>query len=66
MMEDFLTVMIGNMLRKHACTVAVLETQNKWFGVTCKEDKDLVIKSFRNLIENGAYGENLYADLKAE
>ena len=41
----------------------VLETQDKWFGVTYKEDKEAVVQNFRKLIENGIYEEELYRDL---
>ena len=41
----------------------VLETKDKWFGVTYKEDKEAVVQSFKNLIEDGVYQEELYSDL---
>lgn len=39
-------------------------TNDKWFGVTYKEDKDYVVKSFARLIEDGVYQKNLFEDLK--
>ena len=44
--------------------VKVLDTNDKWFGVTYKEDKDYVVKSFARLIEDGVYQKNLFEDLK--
>lgn len=41
----------------------VLETRDSWFGVTYKEDKESVIQSFKKLIEDGVYKEELYSDL---
>lgn len=41
----------------------VLETKDKWFGVTYKEDKAAVVESFKRLIEDGVYREELYGDL---
>lgn len=41
----------------------VLATQDKWFGVTYKEDKEAVVQNFRKLIEDGIYEEKLYRDL---
>ena len=38
----------------------MLETRDRWFGVTYREDKDLVVRSFRQLIEQGVYSEKLY------
>ena len=41
----------------------VLETKDMWFGVTYKEDKEAVVQSFKNLIEDDVYQEELYSDL---
>ena len=51
------------LLRDGKCSVRVLETKDKWFGVIYKEDKDFVIQSFKKLIEDGVYSEELYSDL---
>ena len=61
--EYLLPTIIGGMLRDGKCTVRVLETKDKWFGVTYKEDKEAVVESFRELIDRGVYGEELYEDL---
>lgn len=40
------------------------EKQTKyWFGVAYKEDKEAVVESFRKLIKDGMYGEELYRDV---
>ena len=54
---------IGGLLRDGKNTVKVLETKDKWFGVTYKEDKEAVVQSFKKLIEDGVYREELYSDL---
>ena len=51
------------MLHEDKCTVSVLETKDKWFGVTYKEDKAAVVNSFKELIDNGIYEKDLYSDL---
>ena len=61
--EYLLPIHVGNLLQNKQIEVAVLETKDKWFGVTYKEDKKLVVDSFRHLIESGLYQENLYTDL---
>lgn len=61
--EYLLPVHIGKLLRKGTCTVRVLETRDRWFGVTYQEDKEVVVRSFRTLIEEGVYREKLYSDL---
>ena len=45
-------------------SVKVLDTKDKWFGVTYKEDKDYVVKSFARLIEDGVCRKDLFEDLK--
>ena len=42
---------------------SIPETKDKWFGVTYKEDKEAVVQSFKKLIEDGVYREELYSDL---
>lgn len=61
--EYLLPTHIGGLLRDGKCSVKVLETKDKWFGVTYKEDKDAVVQSFKKLIEDGVYQEKLYSDL---
>ena len=61
--EYLLPIYIDELLQKGEVTVKVLETQNKWFGVTYKEDKDSVVESFKKLIEEGVYKEKLFDDI---
>lgn len=61
--EYLLPIHIGGMLEESKCTVKVLETKDKWFGVTYKEDKEAVVKNFRELIAKGEYEEELYSDI---
>lgn len=62
--EYLLPIHIGELLREDKCTVKVLETRDTWFGVTYKEDKKIVVDSFKKLIADGVYREDLYEDLK--
>ncbi|MGO4943664.1 sugar phosphate nucleotidyltransferase [Streptococcus alactolyticus] len=61
--EYLLPTHIGGLLRNNQITVKVLETRDSWFGVTYKEDKEYVVESFRKLINDGVYKEDLYSDL---
>lgn len=61
--EYLLPIYIGRLLREGKASVKVLETNDKWFGVTYQEDKPQVVASFRELIEKGLYQEDLYSDL---
>ncbi len=60
--EYLLPTLIGGLLRDGKCTVKVLETRDNWFGVTYKEDKAAVVESFKKLIADGVYREELYSD----
>ncbi|WP_334300685.1 sugar phosphate nucleotidyltransferase [Anaerostipes faecalis] len=62
--EYLLPIIIGQLLRENKVSVKVLETDDKWFGVTYKEDKETVVQSFKKLIEEGFYKEDLFSDLK--
>lgn len=61
--EYLLPTLIGGLLRTGKYTVKALETNDRWFGVTYKEDKESVVKSFKKLIADGVYPEELYSDL---
>ncbi len=58
--EYLIPIYIGELLQQKKITVRVLTTNDKWFGVTYKEDKQLVVDSFRHLIEQGVYPEKLF------
>ena len=62
--EYLLPIYIDELLQAGRVSVKVLDTNDKWFGVTYKEDKDYVVKSFAKLIEAGVYQKNLFEDLK--
>lgn len=61
--EYLLPIYIDQLLKADKVTVQVLKTSDKWFGVTYKEDKPIVVDSFKKLIEAGVYQENLFEDL---
>lgn len=61
--EYLLPTHIGGLLRECKVTVKVLDTRDSWFGVTYKEDKAAVVESFKKLISDGVYQEDLYSDL---
>lgn len=61
--EYLLPIYIGQLLREEKVSVKVLETKDKWFGVTYREDKPAVVESFRRLIEAGAYKADLFSGI---
>ena len=62
--ECLLPIYIDELLQEDLVSVKVLETADRWFGVTYKEDKPVVVDSFRKLIEDGIYQADLFADWK--
>ena len=59
--EYLLPTVIGDLVKAGKVSVSVLKSNDHWFGVTYKEDKDKVVKSIRALIEKGEYPSSLYA-----
>lgn len=53
--EYLLPTIIDGLLKKGLAQVTMLETRDKWFGVTYKEDKEAVVASIKELIEKGLY-----------
>ena len=58
--EYLIPTIIGDMVDEKLADVHVLPTSDKWFGVTYKEDKALVVSSFAGLVEQGVYKKNLW------
>lgn len=58
--EYLLPMIVDGLIKENRADVSVLETRDKWFGVTYKEDKPVVVESIRKLIEQGEYPEKLY------
>ena len=58
--EYLLPTIIGDMLEKGEVSVKVLETQDKWFGVTYQEDRQTVVDAFAKLIADGVYKTPLF------
>ena len=58
--EYLLPTIVDQLIKADKASVKVLETRDKWFGVTYKEDKESVVSSFKKLIADGVYPENLW------
>ncbi len=58
--EYLLPRVIDTLIQEEKARVKVLETQDKWFGVTYQEDKAAVVAAIRRLIEQGVYQEKLF------
>ena len=58
--EYLLPRIIDNLIHEGRARVKVLETQDKWFGVTYQEDRQSVTDAIRALVERGIYKEKLF------
>lgn len=58
--EYLLPTIVDQLIKSNQANVSVLETKDKWFGVTYKEDKPVVVESIKKLIAEGKYPEKLY------
>ncbi len=57
--EFLLPIVTEEMLKKGEATVKCFKSEDKWFGVTYAEDKQLFIDSIAQLIEEGKYPSNI-------
>ncbi|MFU0826033.1 MAG: Bifunctional protein GlmU [Lachnoclostridium sp.] len=58
--EYLLPEEVGRLIKEGKATVRVLKSNDKWFGVTYKEDRQMVVDSFRALVDQGVYPEKLF------
>ena len=59
--EYLLPKIIDKLLAEQKARVKVRETGDRWFGVTYKEDKQVVVDSIRELIAKGIYKDELFS-----
>ena len=59
--EYFLPYAVEQLLGEGQARVRVLPTPDRWYGVTYREDKPLVVSSLARLTATGTYPENLWA-----
>lgn len=58
--EYLLPTIIGDMIKEGSARVTVLDTNDKWFGVTYAEDRDYVAAEFDKLVKAGVYKTPLF------
>ena len=58
--EYLLPKIIDDLVQERKAKVRVLDTPDKWFGVTYQEDKQAVVEAIRELIRDGVYKEKLF------
>ncbi len=58
--EYFLPFVVDELLKEEKAQVKVLETKEKWYGVTYKEDRQPVVEAIGKKISDGEYPQKLW------
>lgn len=58
--EYFLPAVVSRLLAEDRATVSVLKSQDKWYGITYKEDKPVIVKALQKMKDRGIYPQNLW------
>lgn len=60
--EYFLPAVVSDLLGERLATVSVLKSADKWYGVTYKEDKPVVVAAIQKMKDDGLYPEHLWEE----
>ena len=58
--EFYIPTAVNTLVSQGKARVKVLQTPDRWFGVTYREDKPRVVESIQKLVRAGEYPENLW------
>ena len=58
--EYFLPSVVGELIAEEKATVKVLKSTDRWYGITYKEDKEMVVEAIRKLKDEGVYPQHLW------
>lgn len=58
--EYFLPTVVGELIEEGKATVKVLESKDRWYGITYKEDKQSVVDAVVRMKEEGTYPLHLW------
>ncbi len=58
--EFFIPLIADHLITNNIATFKVIPTDAKWFGVTYKEDKEIVQENINKLVEDGVYPSKLW------
>ncbi len=56
--EFYMPTVVAELLAENKADVKIIEGVDKWYGVTYKEDKEEVMRAFREFSEQGIYPKN--------
>ena len=58
--EFYIPSVVNDLIKTKTASVRLLQCDEKWFGMTYKEDRESVVKSIRQLVKTGVYPGNLW------
>ncbi len=58
--EYFLPSVVNDLLESEKATVTVLTSKDKWYGVTYKEDKPVVVEAIQSMKDQGRYPQHVW------
>ncbi len=58
--EFFLPTVVDNLIHENKAKIRVLTSEEQWYGVTYKEDREIVKAAIKNLVDKGLYPVNLW------
>lgn len=58
--EYFLPFVVDELIREGKAEVTVLKSRDRWYGVTYREDKPVVVKAVQSLKDQGLYPQKLW------
>lgn len=60
--EFLLPDVLGKMIDNNICNVKLIKTTGTWYGVTYKEDKDIVVSAIKKMISDQVYSDKLWSE----
>ncbi|MDD7305234.1 MAG: sugar phosphate nucleotidyltransferase [Peptoniphilaceae bacterium] len=58
--EHLLPIIVDGLLKQNKVDLTAIETEDKWIGITYKEDADLARKEFKIMLDAGKYPKKLW------
>lgn len=58
--EHVIPTAVGQLIQEGKCSVKILSSRDKWFGVTYKEDKPGVVAKIQKMKDEGVYPDRLW------
>jgi hypothetical protein len=58
--EFYIPMVVNNLLKQKEASVRILPCSDQWFGMTYREDRELVVSKIGELVNEGIYPVNLW------